>query len=258
MRSSAALLAVLCLGLASCTVGARSGRRMVTTFNPYAGGPSGGPACPEPEAAKPNPDRIPGTASFRVVWEALYVERYRSDHSKFKRVDGSDDPALGRIVGTPEFEVILLNTSFVPTAEQDRDNKSTPPSGRIARATDRNMLDLITALERLGFFRYAQPTGSIKALFGSENARGRITVERDGASVTLLSQRGLGLQDDTKEIPQIYADAKEAIRRLKNLSPGLRVKGTSVEPTDLRHAKSGTPPASGATGGTGGTAGNGK
>src|SRR5262249_36446844 len=79
-------------------------------------------------------------------------------------------------------------------------------------------------------FRYAKPTGSLQALFASDMARGRITFEKDGRSVTLLSQRGLGLQDDTRAIPGIYAQAKEAVSRLKNSAPVLRVKGASREP----------------------------
>ena len=49
-------------------------------------------ASAEPPAARPNPDRIPGTPSIRVVWEALAVERARSDASPFRRPDGSADP----------------------------------------------------------------------------------------------------------------------------------------------------------------------
>ena len=219
---------------------------MVTSYQPYRGDVAAAPGPTAPEPPRPNPDCIPGTPSIRIVWEALAVERYRSENSKFRRVDGSRDPALERIVGSPEWQVILLNTSFTATAEQERENKGVPPSGRIARATDQHMLDMMTAFDRMGFFKYAQPTASVRPLFASENTRGRITVDRGGESWTLLSQRGLGLSDDTKQIPGIYAEAKEAVYRLKNMSPVLRVKGTSVEPTDLRRAKP-TPPSAGPT-----------
>src|SRR5438105_3443382 len=87
--------------LAGCTVGARSGRRMAPGYD-TAGQDSGGPgpasgtssapstptpttASAESPVARPNPDRIPGTPSIRVVWEALTVERARSDASPFRR-----------------------------------------------------------------------------------------------------------------------------------------------------------------------------
>ena len=103
------------------------------------------------------------------------------------------------------------------------------------------MLDLVSALERLGFYKYAQPTGSLQPMFLSDRARGRITVERDGKSMTLLSQRWQGLRDETKQIPGIYSDAKQAIVALKNRSPTLRVRGATVEPAEPRRVRPNLP-----------------
>ena len=90
------------------------------------------------------------------------------------------------------------------------------------------MLDLLESLEKADFFEYAKPTDAVRGLFGSDRARGRITVERDGHSVTLLSMRGLGLRPETKEIPGIYAEGKQAIQVLKNRASTLAVTNVRV------------------------------
>ena len=95
------------------------------------------------------------------------------------------------------------------------------------------MNELLKELQKLGFFDYARPTESVRPYFASDRARGRITVERDGESLTLVSQRGLGLNDATKDIPGIYAQAKYAIQMLKNRAPALSVTGAKVTPADL-------------------------
>jgi hypothetical protein len=218
------LLAAL---LAGCTTGTRGSRR------PRAEDPVRGPeaASGAPEAAAPrtprstegDPGVVPGTPPIRIVWQALYVEQERFRNSKWR-------PTNQETFGEPDFEVILVNASFVPTPEQDRENRSEIAVGRLARVPDADMVGLVAELERLGFFRYAKPTDAVRPYFGSERARGRVTVERGGESLTLVSYRGLGLQDQTREIPQIYAQAKYAIQVLKNRNPSMAAKSAKVEP----------------------------
>jgi hypothetical protein len=226
MRSSFPGL-VLAVALAACTVGERGSRRP----RPEAYRDDLAPVAasrretlpPEPGPRVSDPGVIPGTPSYRVVWEALYVEQERYRNSKFRPTDAP-------VFGQPDFEVILLNSSFVATPEQDRENRSQTAVGRIARVSDRDMLDLVAALEGMDFFKYAHATDAVRPYFGSDRARGRVTVEKDGRSVTLISYRGLGLQDSTKAIPQIYSWAKYAIQRLKNSTPTMSVKGAQVAP----------------------------
>jgi hypothetical protein len=200
---------------------------------------------PSPLAARPKAEpegRIPGTPSIRVVWEALYVELERSS-GESRGVTGSR-PLVEGLPGTKEdvdWEVILLNASFVATVEQDSENRSRKAVGRVARVTDADMNGLVDALERLGFFKYAKPTESVRYLFPTDRARGRITVERGGHSLTLLSMRGLGLQASTREIPGIYAQAKQAIVMMKNRVPTLRVKGVDVGEVEQKDDKGAAP-----------------
>jgi hypothetical protein len=193
------------------------------------------PAAPAPSPLAPRPKaepegRIPGTPSIRVVWEALAVELERSA-GEARGVTGSR-PLVEGLPGTRadvDHEVILLNASFVATPEQDAENRSRKAVGRVARVTDADMNAFLEGLERIGFFQHARPTESVRYLFPTDRARGRITVERDGNSVTLLSMRGLGLQASTRAIPGIYAQAKQAVVLLKNRVPTLRVKDVDVD-----------------------------
>ncbi len=232
MRFSFALT-LLALACAACSAGARRaprGPNPVTGDVPLAGAPVGGEAetgpqsgliGPKAQAPRIVPGRIPGTPSIRVVWEALIVEQTQLMTSKYARPQGA-------IVGTPDLEVVLLNASFEATPAQASENRSQPAVGRIARVPDRDMLDLLESFEKADFFEYAKPTDAVRGLFGSDRARGRITVERDGHSVTLLSMRGLGLRPETKEIPGIYAAGKQAIQVLKNRASTLAVTNVKV------------------------------
>jgi len=237
MRFSFAVT-LLALACAACTSGARRaprGDNPVTGDVPLSGVPVTGDGRVDPQrpqGPKVVPGRIPGTPSIRVVWEALIVEQTQLMTSKFARPQGA-------LQGTPDLEVILLNASFEATAAQAAENRSQPAVGRIARVSDQEMLDLLESLEKNDFFEYAKPTDSMRGLFGSDRARGRITVERDGKSVTLLSMRGLGLRPDTKEIPGIYAEGKRAIQVLKNRASTLavtNVKITGRAPSSLGEA----------------------
>jgi hypothetical protein len=94
----------------------------------------------------------------------------------------------------------------------------------IAVVSDQDMRLLVQGFQQAGFFQYAKPTGSMEALFDRSDARGRITLERDDGSLTLLSLRGQGTQPATKRIPAIYSDLKQAIAMIRNRTPTLNVR----------------------------------
>jgi hypothetical protein len=234
MRRAILPLAVLAagLGLAGCTQGARSGRRLELPPVPDPLPMTVTPApAPKPLTALPSgPEKIPGSPSVRVVWEALFVERDRYANPSPEALRRGARP----FVDPKDLEIVLLNASFAPTPDQEREHKSRPPTGRIARIADADMNAVWTALEQIGFFRHARPTGSLRALFGSDRARGRVTVDRGDESWTLLSMRGLGLQAETREVPAIYAAAKEVVSRMKNSASSLRVTGERIREDDAR------------------------
>ncbi len=241
MRTIAVVLASLALvgfGATACTTGARSRNR-------DRRGDSAERA-PAPQARAPREGTIPGTPSIRVVWEALAVETAQFETPNpdgprgrmvFRSGGGPAAPSFGVV---PDLEAVLVNASFVSNAAQEAEKRSKPAVGRVARITDQEMNDFLEALRRMEFFRYARPTSSVAGLFGSERARGRVTVEQGDESVTLLSMRGLGLQEETKEIPAIYSQAKCAVQMLKNRTPTLRVRAAGAVPVKPR-----IPPAGG-------------
>ncbi len=180
---------------------------------------------PPIEAKRIDPGCIAGTASFRVIWEALHVERQQVLYPR------SGKPGVQGITSAPELEVVIVNSSFQGSPEQVKDNRERKPKGGLAKVSDRDMLDLVDSFREAGFYEYAKPTSGIEGLFDSERSRGRITIERDGESVTLLSQRGLGLAEQTREIPAIYSEAKRAIQVLRNRSRLLEVSTARVSGT---------------------------
>lgn len=227
MRQRTLTTLLLAALLAGCTTGTRGSRRP-RSEDPVQGpeaarGAAAAPTDRAPRSVEGDPGVIPGTPSIRIVWEALYVEQERFRTSKYRPTDQDT-------FGAPDFEVILVNASFVPTPEQDRENRSQTAVGRLARVPDAEMTGLLNELESLGFFRYAKPTDAVRPYFGSDRARGRVTVERGGESLTLVSYRGLGLQESTKAIPGIYAQAKYAIQVLKNRTPSMAAKDAKVVP----------------------------
>lgn len=224
MRPVPLLLVGLAFAAAACQGTAR-GRR---TFRddaardecPAPVGPSTAVLPPPPP--RPDPGRIEGTPSIRVLWEALYVERDQVLNPRTGRA------GLQGIAGAPDLEVAIVNSSFSGTREQLLDNRARRKQGGLTKIDDQDMLDLLKTIRKSGFYGYAKPTGAIEGLFSSERSRGRITIETDGESVTLLSQRGLGLSDDTKDVPAIYSEVKRAIQIVRNRSRTLEVTGTRV------------------------------
>jgi hypothetical protein len=169
----------------------------------------------------PTEDQIPGTPPFRVTWEGL--ARTRPGGTLL----GHRAPVpSGLKAPPPEMKIVLLNASH-PEAVRMRlraiEGRSQRFEAEKAVIPDADMLALLENLEELKFFRYAEPTAAVASLFESDRARGRITVERAGESVTLLAQYGQGLQAATRPIPEIYANAKRLMAVLKNRTPHLSV-----------------------------------
>lgn len=152
--------------------------------------------------------------AVKVVWEALARERYLLENPRHRR----------RINRAPEFRIVLVNESH-PDAEGMRNMAwSGDQDGGHAVLSDKEMVDFLKGLEKVGYFKAARDTASQARLFQSDSARGRVTIERQGRTLTLLSMRGQGLDPRTKHIPPIYSQAKQAIALLRNRAPTLSVE----------------------------------
>ena len=163
----------------------------------------------------------------KVTWQALARERYLYENPRFKR------QGIGS--GTPDLMIVLVNDSH-PDADGIRaGNVPTQPGTGTGVISDSDMSSLLQGLGQIGYFKAATGTQSTAALFDMDTARGRVTVDRGGRSVTLLSMRGQGLAKNTKHIPGIYSQAKQAIAMMKNSAPTLRVETYGSSPvTSIR------------------------
>ena len=224
MRSIGCLTLGLVLATAACQGNARGRRTMRddAVRGDVAAAPTDRAGEVRREPARSAPGCIDGTPSIRVIWEALHVERQQVLNPRSGR------PGVQGIAGAPDLEVAILNASFAGTKEQNEDNRARARQGGVTRVADQDMLDLLDSIRKAGFYDYAKPTGGIEGLFAGERSRGRVTIEEGGRSVTLLSQRGLGLAEETREIPAIYSEVKRAIQVLRNRSRMLSVTGASV------------------------------
>lgn len=187
-----------------------------------AAAPQAPPAQAQPAATQPAQAPLAGLA-LRVTWEALAVERELFENPRFGR-----RPQRGIV---PTQKIVLVNETH-PEAQAARLGRSMRESAGVAvgAISDEDMKTFVQNLERQGFFRLARPTSSVQHLFDDDNARGRITVERGGESMTLLSMRGQGLDNTTKQIPAMYSQVKQAILVLRNRTPTLSVVGARRDP----------------------------
>jgi hypothetical protein len=211
----ALVLALVASTLAGCAGGARGKR--------WRRGPDLSEAVVEAAMPPlpPTEDQIPGTPPMRVTWEAL--SRTRPGGTLL----GHRAPVpTGIKAPPPEMKIVLINASH-PEAIRMRiraiEGRSQRFEAEKAVIPDADMLALLQNLEQMAFFRYAEPTVTVSSLFESEGARGRVTVDRNGESVTLVAQYGQGMNASTKAIPQIYANAKRLMAVLKNRTPHLSV-----------------------------------
>jgi hypothetical protein len=186
-----------------------------------------------PREKKPDPDKIEGTPSILMIWEALAGER-----EKFLDPHTSRATKIGE-AGRP---VVLVNASFVATQENESEMRALKARGAVGKVPDRDMNAVLREIEQAGFFQYARPTAAVQPFFAGDRMRGRITIIRGTESLTLVSQYGLGLDPSTRAIPGIYAAVKNSILMLKNATPTVGVSG-KVDRVDPERAKKGEPPA---------------
>jgi hypothetical protein len=127
--------------------------------------------------------------------------------------------------------VVLVNESHAD-ALASKAGRCVPQSQGVAVGTisDQDMEVFLRGIEQRGFFRLARPTGAMQGLFEDSNARGRITIERAGQSYSLVSMRGQGLNPQTKAIPAMYSEVKQAVMLLRNQAGGMSVVGFTRDP----------------------------
>jgi hypothetical protein len=161
---------------------------------------------------------------IRITWEALTVER-----------EQIANPRRGRkqVRGAAADQKIVLVSQDHPTAvgrEQGKARKQDQDGGQFAVLPTEEMTLLVRGLRQSGFYRVARPTGALAAQFDDESARGRVTIEVQGESMTVLSMRGQGASPATKDIPRVYSEAKQAVAALRNATPTLNVLTAGKEP----------------------------
>jgi hypothetical protein len=163
-------------------------------------------------------------AGVRVTWQALAHERYLAENPRI----GRQPLAAARRENT----IVLVNESH-PDADGIRSLSFRREDG-VGQGviSDAQMRTLLAGLEEVGYFKAARDTSAMAQLFGADIARGRVTVERGGRSVSLISMRGQGRSEHTKHIPAIYSQAKQAVAMLRNQSPTLTVETSG--PSDQR------------------------
>jgi hypothetical protein len=153
-----------------------------------------------------------------VTWEALAVERDAAENSKFRRPGQA----------SPNQKIVLINESHSEAKRTKRGRTAYSKEGvSVAVLSDADMDLLVRGFEQAGFFRLARDTTSLEPIFEKPDARGRITVERGGRSVSIVSMRGQGLAAASRDVPQTYSQLKQAIALLRNQTPTLSV--TTVE-----------------------------
>lgn len=190
------------------------------------GGPVGGPGRgAQPDRQEPMeapPPRLPTGPAIKVVWEALAVERDRFENPRHGR-----KPTRGVL---HQQKVVVVSASH-PEARAMRQGRCIQQGGGAVAATvsDADMQVFLKGIQQRGFFRVARPTGSMQALFDDDGSRGRVTIERDGTSVSLVSQRGQGLDPSTRHVPALYSEVKQAVMLLRNRSTSMGVVDVSRE-----------------------------
>jgi hypothetical protein len=218
--------------------GGAAGERDSFFFSSPGGrGPSRGtdgrpaPTRPErPAATRPEPAPPPRTAPSRpnagpvieVVWEALAREKVLLETSRWRRNRGAQAPQ----------KITLISQSHPDAAAvvSGRSAEARERFGQVSILKDEDMLMFLRGLRQGGFYRHARAMGDHAPVLRDDNARGRITVVRDGSSSTLVSMRGQGRSPATRDIPRIYSQTKQAIMVLKNMSPQLNVSHVGRDP----------------------------
>lgn len=206
------------LGLAACS-GGGSGQGATPTGGSAARAPMAPmadvTAPSSADATAPAAPAAPSGPAIEVTWEALARERYLLENSRFRRPGAPMPPQKITLFSESHPEAKLVKR---PRTKEERDKYSGS-----AVVPDRDMERFITGLQRQGFYRHAKRSGFDDAVAQSDNARGRIIVERDGQSYTLISLRGQGQNPNTRAIPKLYSETKQAVMVLRNMTPTLNV-----------------------------------
>lgn len=197
--------------------GASAGNRATAGSPPVGSGGSGAPGDASPVPTAPSGPRMV------VTWEALAVERERFENPSHRR--GVSQAAI------PNQRIVLVNESH-PMAEAQAAGRSTVlrDGTSIAVVPDEDMMLFIRGMRERGFFQRAHDSSAVAGLVQSENARGRITLERGDRSWTLVSMRGQGLNEQTRDIPAMYSQLKQSIMLLRNRTPTLNVRALQATP----------------------------
>lgn len=210
---------------------------------------------PQPPAAQPSAPQEPRAADaplpaptraelatvaprgVRITWEALAVER--------DQILNPRTPAARRAPTAVQADSKIILVSDDHPAAQGK-----APGSAVERSSDgssvavvagQDLRLMVRGLREAGFFEVARPTDGVAAMFASEDARGRVTVEVDGATRTLLSMRGQGLQATTRDIPRIYSQAKQSVAAVRNNAPSLSVVTSGNAPARPRARLSRSP-----------------
>ncbi|MFM8979379.1 MAG: hypothetical protein ACKOSS_02800 [Planctomycetia bacterium] len=211
------------------------GRAGAATPAPAAGASPAAPAQPTaPDAPLPALTRAElatvAARGVRITWEALAVER--------DQILNPRTPAARRTATAVQADSkIILVSDDHPAAHGKAPGSAVeraPDGSQVAVVASEDLRLVVRGLREAGFFQVARPTEGVAALFASEDARGRVTVEVDGATRTLLSMRGQGMQAATRDIPRIYSQAKQSVAALKNRAPSLSVVTTGNAPARPR------------------------
>ena len=225
VRTIPAILAlaasIALLGLTACSSGGGSNSQ-----NGSAGGganAASGNLGPLPDvtgasstaANAPKAAPKPSGPAIQVTWEALAREKYLLENSRFRR----------RGAPQPPQKITLYSESHPEAASVKRPRSREERAKHVGSAVvpDADMQRFIQGLRRQGFYRHARMSGFDEALAQSDNARGRIIVESGGESYTLISMRGQGQNANTKAIPKLYSETKQAVMVLRNMTPTLNV-----------------------------------
>lgn len=169
---------------------------------------------------------------IRVTWEALSVER-----------DQIENPHFGRKLrgATPNLKIVLVSQDHPDAALREKGRAATreKDGGQVAVLPTGDMQLLVRGLRESGFYRVARPTGALSGQFDDDSARGRVTIEVKGESMTVLSMRGQGASPSTRDIPRVYSDAKQAVATMRNAAPTLNVLTGGKEPVRPKVARRG-------------------
>ena len=206
------------LGLTACSSGGggQAAKPGATTAAGGAGGSLGPMAdVTTPSSGGPAAAAQPTGPAIQVTWEALARERYLLENSRFRRQGGPQPPQ----------KIMLFSESHpqAKLAKRPRTKEERQQYAGSAVVPDADMERFLEGLRRQGFYRYARRSGFDEAAAQSDSARGRIIVERNGESYTLLSMRGQGQNQATKGIPKLYSQTKQAVMVLRNMTPTLNV-----------------------------------